>query len=274
TNISIPASVEYIDNRKLFVNNHVINSIQVDPQNETYKSIDGNLYKKTDEGLILLKYAQGKEETEFVVPDGVVEIGKGAFYRANLETIVLPNGLKRISDRAFGYLYKVANIMIPSSVEYIDGGAFVPDGTSISIQVDPQNETYKSIDGNLYEKTDKGLILISYNMDGKGETEFVVPDGVVEIGEGAFWSANLETLVLPDGLTNIQEHAFMNSVINKIIIPDSLEVIGETVFYRDDILMEVYYTGTEEQWKAIVIADGNTWLENATIYYNYTPAEN
>ena len=168
-------------------------------------------------------------------------------------------------------LDEVANIMIPSSVEYIDGGAFGVD-TSISIQVDPQNETYKSIDGNLYEKTDKGLILIRY-IDGKEETEFVVPDGVVEIGEGAFGRANLETLVLPDGLTNIQERAFLNSEINKIIIPDSIEVIGKNACYSDN-LTEVYYTGTEEQWKAIVIADGNIWLENAIINYNYTPAEN
>ena len=58
---------------------------------------------------------------------------------------------------------------------------------------------------------------------------------------------------------------------NSVTIPDSVTSIGDFAFESCDALTNVYYTGTEEQWKNILIESNNSNLLNATIHYNYIP---
>lgn len=62
--------------------------------NTAYQSINGDLYTK--DGKKLIKYAGGKEEKVFVVPDSVVEIDGYAFWGAgNLTTLIVHNNVVR-----------------------------------------------------------------------------------------------------------------------------------------------------------------------------------
>ena len=61
-----------------------------------------------------------------------------------------------------------------------------------------------------------------------------------------------------------------NEIVDgKFMIPDSVTRIGETAFWDCNALSDVYYEGTEEQWKAISIGGSNDSLTFATIHYNY-----
>ena len=61
----------------------------------------------------------------------------------------------------------------------------------------------------------------------------VIGDGVVDIGEWAFFNAHyLTSLELGTGLKTIQESAFFDcSIEGKLTLPDSLEVVGYAAFY-------------------------------------------
>jgi hypothetical protein len=47
--------------------------------------------------------------------------------------------------------------------------------------------------------------------------------------------------------------------------------IGERAFWNCSGLKDVYYTGSEEEWKAITIGSNNYDLTGSTIHYNYAP---
>lgn len=79
---------------------------------------------------------------------------------------------------------------------------------------------------------------MSFNIiDGKlleyigNETEIIVPDGVKEIGEAAFFRCNAETIILPNSLRKIGEGAFRScGQLNELLIPDSVTTIGKEAF--------------------------------------------
>lgn len=123
--ISIPKSIEYIHADAFYGDLSIINivkEIKVDEENEHYKSIDGCLYTK--DGKILIKYANGKEDDTFRVPDGVEKINTRAFIHAvNLKNIELPDSLKDINNFAFYKCTSLINLTLPNNLKRIGQAA-------------------------------------------------------------------------------------------------------------------------------------------------------
>ncbi len=108
---------------------------------------------------------------------------------------------------------------------------------------------------------------------------------LLNIGANAFRDCkNLTEIVIPNGIKYIDKSAFFGDVnIQKIYLPTSLTSIHQYAFgcnndvYKNMRLMDVYYGGTEDQWKQLVdnIDIGNDLLTsdtnaayNAGIYFN------
>lgn len=266
-------------------------SITVSEDNTTYKSIDGNLYTK--DGTTLIRYAIGKTDTEFAIPDGVTSIENSAFSGCSgLTSIVVPNSVISIGSSAFEYCYSLTSVVIGDGVTNIEHGAFALCFVLNNITVTEDNANYKSINGNLYSKD--GKTLVQYAI-GKTDTEFTIPDGVTSIGNEAFYRCtNLTSIVIPDSTTSIGEMSFSccfnlasviigDSVISiknfafsgcdsliSIVIPKRVTIIEYCAFSGCSNLADVYYTGSEETWADITIGNYNDELKNATIVYNYS----
>ena len=99
--VYIPASVEYIEPQMYsFIGCCSIKSFEVAEDSKYYSSIDGSLYSKN--GDCLVKYATGREDPEFYLPESVKEIYCGAFsYSLNLKSIYLHNGITTVYGNAF-----------------------------------------------------------------------------------------------------------------------------------------------------------------------------
>ncbi len=178
---------------------------------------------------------------EFVLPDTIVTIEKRAFNSCRgTEKINIPEGVKTIGDGAFGDCSEMLEAIIPDSVESFGKRVF-KDCESLRDTKIPDHFT-------------------------------VIPDGTFDYCE------DLYNIVLPEGVTEIGESAFNECVdIVSINIPKSLKKVGEYAFYCCEELQDVYYGGTEEDWKKITVATHNEWFTNANIHYNakmeeYIPA--
>ena len=169
--------------------------------------------------------------TSVTIPDSVTSIRYQAFYYcSSLTSITIPNSVTSIGSYAFYGCSSLTSVTIPDSVTDIGYQAFNNCSSLTSIIVDGNNEYYKSIDGNLYNKS--GEILIRY-VRGENETSFTIPDGVTSILTAFSGCSSLTNITIPNSVTNIGLGAFDScSRLTSITIPDSVTSIGQQAFCR------------------------------------------
>lgn len=187
---------------------------------------------------------------EVKLPKSLTEIGNAAFSRCeNLEKIVIPSSVEKIGSCAFEKT-SLAYIFIPESVTELSISAFQLSENFTGITVDEKNPVYKSVDGVLYSKDGKTLLIYPQS---KSEEEFVVPDGVTKIGNSSFCQAiYLKSIVFSEGVTDIGSGAFSSchSLCN-VQFSNSVKTIRAEAFARCPYL------------EKIVIGNGVTYIEKS-----------
>ena len=271
TSITIPDSVTSIGSWA-FDGCKKLTQINVDTANTKFSSVNGVLFNK--EKTELIRYPEGKADTSYSIPSSVTSIGNDAFNDcSSLTSVTIPNSVTSISSWAFDGCNKLNQI-----------------------NVDTANTVYSSVNGVLFNK---GTILIRYP-EGKADTSYAIPNSVTSIdwyafsrcssltsitipnsvtsiGDYAFFGCKgLTSIAIPSSVTSIGESAFLGCKgLTSITIPDSVTSIGDHAFNRCGSLKDVYYSGTQEQWKKISIGNGNGSLTNAKIHYGSSaPAAN
>ncbi len=173
------------------------------------------------------------EVKELRMPETVTVINANALSGTTIKTAVLelPSSLTYFDPQATGGDISGAEI-----------GAFHIE----------DNKHYKTTDGVLYSADGKTLIAFpcKYDYENKlqadgtaenGDTVYIyrVPEGTERIGEYAFhnfyWYEATLQLVFPDGLKEIGEGAFYGSDLNEVVLPEGTEKIGDKAFYLSDI---------------------------------------
>ncbi|MBO4877685.1 MAG: leucine-rich repeat protein [Ruminococcus sp.] len=104
-------------------------------------------------------------------------------------------------------------------------------------------------------------------------TDVSLPSSLRIIGKDAFCGcAGLEAMIIPDGVTDIGVEAFLDCFnLKEVSIPASVTTIGRDVFGLCEMLTDIYYGGTEEQWEALKEVshpeDNDEMFEKAIVHY-------
>ena len=238
TRINLPKNVTSLGNSAL--NGHKLTEITVDKDNPVFTARDGILYDKAMTTLI--SYPAKKKVDEYCIPDGVISIRPGALT-----------------------LCRVDRISFPQSLIFIDREDFINCG-HIHFTVSEQNPVFYSIDGSLFSKEGRRLLL--YHLNHRTCKSYTIPEGtagiaprafaelsrysgalrggdpdpdrlfevklprsLVSIPADAFDDSNLISgFVFSEGLEFIEASAFSCSSLKTLALPHSLKYIGEAAF--------------------------------------------
>ena len=170
----------------------------------------------------------------------VTEIANYAFSGCSmLDTLVIPNTVKKIGMYAFTGCTKLVYISFPESIEDILGGALYecawynnqPDGL---IYIGNLLYRYKGTapTGTIVVKDGTKAILDFTFSNQPNIQSVVLPESVTSIHIQAFGDCpNLESVVLPSKLEAIEDHTFQYcEKLTNIKLPDALKLIGKNAF--------------------------------------------
>ena len=216
--------------------------------------------------------------TSVTIPSSVTTIGNGAFeYCSSLTSVTIPNSVTTIEDYAFSWCSSLRSVTIPDSVTTIGDRAFYDCSSLTSVTIG--NSVTKIGAYAFYDCFSLTSVAISNSVTTIGEyafsdcsslTSVTIPSSVTTIGNGAFeYCSSLTSVTIPDSVTIIRKWAFEYcSSLTSVTIPNSVTTIEDYAFGACSSLKDVYYSGSEEQWKKISIGEYNKPLTNATIHYN------
>lgn len=146
-----------------------LENIEVAVGNENYTSVDGVLFNKQKDEIIL--YPMGNQRTSYTIPDGVTRVLFGSFNNCKeLRSITISDTVNDIDSGVFTGCTNLTNVSIGSGVDEITMYAF--EGCT-------------------------GLKHVS------------IPDNVLEISNGAFLNCTgLRAISIPDSVTSVNHSAF------------------------------------------------------------------
>jgi len=190
-----------------------------------YRIVDGRIvadqayYHRMDLGDVALQ-------------DGIREVGEFSYARSSLRSIVLPQGVEKISYGAFYHCDALERMVLPDTIRCVEPKAFSST---------PWVENF---------------------LDGRtGEGDFLVEGGVL-----AAYRGTKENAEVPEGVRVIAAEVFRNHTeIKSVTLPESLLVIGEGAFEGCGSLRQITFGGNEEEIKDRAFAGVSFQLDHVAL---------
>ena len=302
TSVTIPSSLTSIGSQA-FSDCPNLTALTVDPQNPSYSSVNGVLFDESQ--ATLLQYPGGLSGS-YAIPSSVTSVADYAFaYDAHLTGVTIPASVTTLGLEAFGYCTGLSSVSLPNSITTIRWEAFsgcsgltsinipasvtsigspAPGTTAFddcpsltAINVDPQNPTYSSVNGVLFDKSQATLLEYPDGLIGS----YVIPSSVTTILIDAFSQCTgLAGVTIPASVTVVDAGAFSTCPnLTGIFFQGNAPTAGENVFENNANLTTVYYLPGTTGWEATLSGIPTTldstplsvpvitWATPATITY-------
>ncbi|MBP5506330.1 MAG: leucine-rich repeat protein [Prevotella sp.] len=233
----------------MFYNAPSLSYVNVTPGNPYYCSLDGVLFSFSKDSLMVFPpvspltnyevpeevrhispyaFCNASKLRSVVMPDSMQVIDTLAFYGcSSLSDIQLNEGLKALRLGAFantvGEASSLAEISLPSTVDEIDGGAFLFQ--TANIRVSEQNEHYASDDsGILYDKEKTVVCHVPCVI-----SQLELAQTVDSVAPYAFAGTSVPVVYLCDQVKHIGNGAFLCATTHQITLGYGIEDIGEWI---------------------------------------------
>ena len=208
-----------------------------------------------------------------------------AAYIPVIEELELKDGVKNFSANGMSYFEpsdtKLKKVIFADSVEEIGWRSFYGNNShSTSLEVEwgsgiKQVRQLAFCGSGVTAVTLPAIELIeeeAFLCCDNLQSVYLASDGLT-MGDTAFSSCTkLKEVTMVGNVPTVSRSAFFQcGSLESIMLPASVTSVEKNAFLACNKLSTVYYGGTQAQWNAIQIAEGNECLTNATILFNRTP---
>ena len=203
--------------------------------------------------------------SQLIIPQTIVWDGKSfittsiadnAFIRCrNLNSVVLPESIRRIGSLAFAFCTDLHEIIIPSTIDTICTDAFYRcDGLPI--------------EGGIHYA---GCFLA--NVSDCDAQHLVIREGCRFIGDNAFSECHkLISVKIPESVKVIGNFAFAGcNSLKQLYIPESVETIGSSAFAMCSVLEIIHLPANVQSYSFDLLIDCNS-LKELYITSEYPPS--
>ena len=250
---------------KLFYRINSLKNINVNYDNPNYSSINGILFNKNNDSILLYPHSK---ETTYVIPEGIVNIGRYAFQSnpyitcvtipasinivegssfvacSELKTFIIKHGVIGIKSHFVINGNNIIEIRMPKTIENFDVTGL--QNKTILIYYEGSIEEYSNITFDMSGISGDPLYNITLYIQNKLITELTIPNNTTLVSPYKCIGHNsITTINVPKSVTSFGYKAFQTGIITDTIIN---------------------YEGTEEEWNKInkLQAFGN---RNLTVNY-------
>ena len=209
---------------KVFPRCSSLKELEVLPGNPSYKMVDGSLY---DTEQNILKWCSPGTGDTVMIQEGTTAVGSRAFDECNAKKMVIPGSM----TGEISYLGRMKNLE--------------------EICISDANEAYTLVDDILYYNRESLKYAVTCLKNSEGHVQ--VKRGTRILSEYCFASCKgVTSVTLPDTVEGIMNFAFENcSGLQSITIPASVTLMTTHVFDGCDSLTDIYFGGTEEEWREL-----------------------
>lgn len=220
--VNFPDGLEEIGNRAFYGNNN---------SSFTSLSFPNSLKRIGDYAFAYVSSSAEGTIQQFNWGTGLEEIGYAAFFGQYFkDTLTLPEGLKKIGERAFMSCSAITDLVLPSTIEYLAPGFAAYAQGIKTIAINGNNSHYKVVNNTIYTIDGETLV---YSPANRIDTQdIVVEANTVNIADYAFYYAKfVKSITLPASVKSLGVESFRDCCgLTSFAIPDSVTTMGEDCF--------------------------------------------
>lgn len=223
----------------IYLGNQKVSPLIVKKENKIASLIDKSIVSLTEDDFVgatkIGEYTFQKctNLDSVVIPSNITEIGSYAFYEcSNITNLTIYANNTIIKDRAFCLAStKLTSLVIPNGVTEIGAYAFEATASkpsNVKSLIIPASVTKIGYNAFIYNRFEDGITIL--------------PNGLLEIGEGVFRYARFNNLDLPSSVSKIGINAFAdNPNLTNVVVKDGVGQFGDYVFTNCSKLGQIIF---------------------------------
>lgn len=187
-----------------------LQSVNLHPENEHFKIVDGVLFSADGEILHAVLKAGDKSDS-YTVPDGVKTISSFAFSEVtSFKTVHMPDSVTDIEEMAFQGCDSIVSVNIPKNVTNIEPYTF---NLCTALKTFAFSGCVEVIGDHAFSAC-------------KSLESVTIPDGVKIIGEGAFYYCDsMKSITVTDGVETVGKEALgYCKALERVYISSTVEI--------------------------------------------------